>query len=125
MGLVLLLLLVIAAIAAYLWYRQKMAAPAEAPSPSNRFHAVTIRSRTDACPEVRALASTRFIAKEAPRLPLDNCSAPNCLCKYEHYDDRRGSENRREAPETTRHEASQRRSRKDRRKSQSELPHPE
>lgn len=120
MGLLLLLLLlcVIAAIAAYLWYRRQAATPVEAPPPSNRFHAVTIQSRADACPEVRALANTKFIAKEAPRLPLDNCTAVHCQCQYAHYDDRRAGENRREPSIPKKYEGKQRRERKDRRKAQ-------
>lgn len=115
MGLLLLFFVIIAAIAAYLWYRQKMAAPAEAPPPSNRFLSVTIHSRANACEAVRALASTRFLAKEAPRLPLEDCTVSNCQCRYEHYDDRR-DEDRREAPDKTSYKGEQRRARKERRK---------
>jgi hypothetical protein len=122
MGLLLLLLVVIAAIAAFLWYRQKTSASAEATLPSsNRFHAVTIHFRQDACPAVRMYASTKFLAKEAPRLPLENCTAPNCRCRYEHSDDRR-TETRREPSETKKFEGEQRREREDRRQGQPPSP---
>ncbi|HEU5338123.1 MAG TPA: hypothetical protein VFU39_02445 [Sulfuricaulis sp.] len=115
MELFVLLIVAMAAIAAFLWYRKKSSAPTEATSPSNRFHGVTIKFRADACPAVRMYESTRFLAKEAPRLPLENCTAPRCHCRYEHYDDRR-TEDRRDSSEETKFEGAQRRERKDRRK---------
>lgn len=111
----LLLLVVIAAVAAYLWYRQKQAPPANTPPPSNRFHAVTIKARANACPAARSLVTKKFIAKEAPRLPLENCTVPNCQCSYEHYDDRR-AQDRRDAQDKTHYKGNQKRTRKDRRK---------
>lgn len=121
MELVLLVIAAIAAIAAFLWYQQKTSTPDVTPSPSNRFHGVTIHFPADACPAVRMYESTKFLAKEAPRLPLENCTAPRCHCRYEHYDDRR-TEERRESSETTKFEGAQRRERKDRRKGQSPPP---
>lgn len=117
MGLLLLLFVVIAAVAAaYLWHRQKPAVTAEAPPPSNRFHAVAIHAHANACPEVRTLSSSKFLAKEAPRLPLENCTAPYCQCRYDHYDDRRAEEDHREASDMVRHQGEQKRVRKNRRK---------
>jgi len=90
---------------------------AEPTPPSNRFHSVTIRVGQDACPAVQALANTRFLAKEAPRLPLDQCTVPNCRCQYKHYDDRRDGEDRREERTSARHEGETRRhAREDQRK---------
>jgi len=109
---------VLAAIVAFLWHRKKTSTQTEAAPPSNRFHGVTIKFRADACPAVRMFESTRFLAKEAPRLPLENCTAPRCHCRYEHYDDRR-TEERRESSEQTKFEGEQRREHKDRRKRQS------
>ena len=91
---VLLLIVVAVVIAVLLWYRRKTPTSTEALPPSNRFHAVTIYSPPNACPSARMLGSTKFLAKEAPRLPLDNCTAPQCQCRYEHYDDRRADERR-------------------------------
>jgi hypothetical protein len=119
MGFLLALLVIAAVAAALFWYRKKIAAPTELPPVSNRFHAVTIRFGQDACPAVQALAKTRYLAKEAPRLPLDECTVAACRCQYRHYDDRRDEEDRREEPVSTpRYEGEQRRrSREDRRKS--------
>jgi hypothetical protein len=34
--------------------------------------------------------NTRFLAKEAPRLPLPGCDHPgSCKCTFRHYEDRR------------------------------------
>lgn len=115
------LLLVVAAVAAaFFWFRKKYPTTADSRPASNRFHAVTIRFRPGACPAVQALAKTRFLAKEAPRLPLDECTVPTCQCEYKHYDDRRDDEDRREesVAGALRYEGEQRRhSRRDRRKS--------
>ncbi|MHB8534582.1 MAG: hypothetical protein ACYDBW_03960 [Sulfuricaulis sp.] len=117
MGILLFLLVIAAAAAAYFWFRKKTAAPAEAPPVSNRFHAVTVRIRPGACPAVQAMAKSKFLAKEAPRLPLDECNAPTCQCEYRHHDDRRDDEDRREESVGARYEGKQRRNkREDRRK---------
>jgi hypothetical protein len=121
MGLVIFLLVIAAAVAAFFWFRKESAAKTMAqPRPvSNRFHAVTIRFGQDACPAVQALAKNRFLAKEAPRLPLDECTVADCQCEYKHHDDRRDEEDRREEPiSVPRYEGEQRRrAREDRRKS--------
>ena len=50
-----------------------------------------------ACEAVTALENVRFLADEAPMLPLSDCCNPSgCRCKYQHYDDRR-TEARRES----------------------------
>jgi hypothetical protein len=117
MGLLLLSLVVIAAFVALYWYRTKSAArlPAETHKQSNPFHAVTVRFRKDACDAVRQLEAKRFLAKEAPRLPLPNCNVKNCGCRFVHYDDRRGAE-RREEIRRTHADSAQRRSQQDRRR---------
>ena len=58
------------------------------------WHAVTIAARTDACAAAQACKGKRFLSKDAPRLPLENCDAARCECKYRHFDDRRGSARR-------------------------------
>jgi hypothetical protein len=64
---------------------------------SGRWHAVSIRSEQYCCPAAREIASVRFLAATAPRLPLSNCSASeSCACKYKHFNDRRGMPRRRE-----------------------------
>ncbi len=55
------------------------------------FHGVSIDSRNQVmCNAAAELHGRRFLADEAPRLPLDACLTPsNCHCVYKHFDDRR------------------------------------
>jgi len=58
------------------------------------FHAVTIQAGRHCCQEARALQGHRFLSREAPSLPLRNCSSDNCQCLYQHFDDRRAGPRR-------------------------------
>lgn len=58
------------------------------------FHAVTIQTGRNCCHEARALQGQRFLSREAPSLPLKNCSSDSCLCHYLHHDDRRAGPRR-------------------------------
>ena len=62
------------------------------------FHGVSIQTdELDACEAARDLENVRFLADDAPMLPLSGCSNPaGCRCKYRHYEDRR-TEARRES----------------------------
>jgi len=55
------------------------------------FHGVSIRpGESGACEAAQNLENRRFLADEAPMLPLADCSNPtDCRCKYQHFDDRR------------------------------------
>lgn len=59
------------------------------------FHAVSIRFNADACLHAKALQGRRFLATEAPQLPLMNCDAPSCNCHFMHHEDRRAGKDRR------------------------------
>jgi hypothetical protein len=59
------------------------------------FRAVSIEFSGEACAAARELAGKRFLESEAPITPLDGCDLPRCRCRYVHYNDRRGSEDRR------------------------------
>jgi hypothetical protein len=62
--------------------------------------AVRLVIQSDACVRATALTSRRFLAREAPALPLKGCTrATECNCRYNHYADRRGGP-RREAEAT-------------------------
>jgi hypothetical protein len=54
------------------------------------FHAVSIGPAPDSCAVAQSLRSLRFLSEEAPSLPLVNCNAAQCQCRYMHYPDRRG-----------------------------------
>jgi len=53
------------------------------------FHAVTIATGPRACAAARQLRDHRFLSRDAPPLPLKDCSCSNCECRYEHYKDPR------------------------------------
>jgi hypothetical protein len=73
-------------------YGPKMAGR-ERPNP---FHCVPIRLPKGACEPAKQLGAQRFLSKEAPLLPLANCTARSCRCAYVHHEDRRmGGEDQR------------------------------
>ena len=57
---------------------------------SNPFHAVSIQVAEQACSAAQAMSLQRFLSDEAPGLPLRDCGAADCSCKYIHHGDRRG-----------------------------------
>jgi len=60
------------------------------PGVSRRWHAVAIRPKGSTCEAVQACRSARYLSKEAPRLPLAECtSSDTCTCVYKHHPDRR------------------------------------
>jgi hypothetical protein len=72
------------------------AAKAAKREPRNRWHAVTILPGATRCQAVEAAKGRRYLSKEAPILPLRECDAAVCKCKYRHYQDRRGTPRRSE-----------------------------
>jgi len=87
------------------------------------YHAVSIKYGPTACNAAKALAGVRFLSTEAPRLPLPECDAGECQCRFAHHPDRRSNRDRRSpfAPGGfgggTGSFAQERREKKDRRKS--------
>jgi hypothetical protein len=58
--------------------------------PPQNWHAVGIRCAENACAAVQALRQRRYLSREAPRLPLADCTNPaGCHCRYRHFEDRR------------------------------------
>ena len=64
-------------------------------SQSTKFHAVSLQSMVHACKAAKDMEDKRFLSNTAPRLPLAECDALECNCKYIHYQDRRTNEFRR------------------------------
>jgi hypothetical protein len=62
---------------------------------STKFHAVSIRLGSNACTAAREIQGERFLASEAPQMPLPDCDASDCKCRFVHYKDRRTKDNRR------------------------------
>ena len=57
--------------------------------PIPHYSAVSIDCSGAECEAARAIHGVRFLGREAPNLPLGECSSPMCECKYSHYLDRR------------------------------------
>ncbi|HSM29748.1 MAG TPA: hypothetical protein VK854_03535 [Woeseiaceae bacterium] len=98
-----LLLLVVGLLIAWYFYRQGLDKPEERNdrrvSPtlknSSKYHAVSIKPGTYACSAANDLAGERFLASEAPSLPLPGCDATECDCHFTHHKDRRTGKDRR------------------------------
>ena len=61
------------------------------PTARRIFHGVAIVADSQhACTAVGPLTGVRYLADEAPILPVQGCSNPAaCRCKYQHFEDRR------------------------------------
>lgn len=58
------------------------------------YHCVAVQARDVACDVVRSVADERFLAAEAPTIPLSGCTEQACRCIYVHFDDRRAIDRR-------------------------------
>ena len=100
---IVLLLLVVGLLIAWYFYRQGLDKPEERKdqriSPARkdraRFHAVSIKPGAYACSAANNIAGQRFLAAEAPNLPLPGCDAAECECHFTHHNDRRTGKDRR------------------------------
>ena len=98
-----LLLLVVGLLIAWYFYRQGLDKPEErkdrrispALKNSSKYHAVSIKPGAYACSAANDLAGDRFLASEAPSLPLPGCDADDCDCHFTHHKDRRIGKDRR------------------------------
>ncbi len=97
-----LLLLVVGLLVAWLIYRQGLDRPAtrvdrriSAPGKSSHYHAVSVKPGAYACSEANDIAGQRFLATEAPEIPLPGCTSSNCECRFVHHNDRRSGKDRR------------------------------
>jgi hypothetical protein len=63
---------------------------------NTEFHAVSLKSSAYACEAAKGMQDKRFLSNAAPHLPLPECDALECKCKFLHHIDRRtGGEFRR------------------------------
>lgn len=67
-----------------------------------RFRAVGIRPADESCEAARQFGNMRFLCAKAPRLPLPECTAATCNCRYVHFSDRRTGLDRRATYDWTR-----------------------
>ena len=65
------------------------------PADDTRFRAVSIRPGDGSCEAARQFGNMRFLCTKAPRLPVPECTAAVCNCRYVHYSDRRSGLDRR------------------------------
>jgi len=89
------------------------------PAGTQRWHAVSVRPGSGACPAAASGKDRRWLSREAPLLPLPGCTKPDaCRCTYHHHDDRRAGGRRAGEVDAFRPPAqptTERRNRKDRR----------
>ena len=67
---------------------------------TNSYRATAVICGENSCEAVKAVSGKRFLDgdKDIPKIPLPNCDTPKCSCKYEHYLDRRNSDEIRRGP---------------------------
>jgi hypothetical protein len=78
--------------------REQAEASSRSASPRRKspYHAVSIRVGRSACLAAKTLEGRRYLATEAPQLPLAECSmSASCECRFIHHDDRRSGRDRR------------------------------
>ena len=63
-----------------------------------KWHAISIDVNDNCCQAAKALDGQRFLSREAPAMPLPNCDAAVCRCKYRHHEDRRDPDGDRRNP---------------------------
>ena len=62
---------------------------------SSPYHAVSLQCASNACEAAKAMTGRRFLSSAAPRLPLPECDALECRCRFAHHSDRRTGRDRR------------------------------
>jgi hypothetical protein len=62
---------------------------------AGRYQAVSVVSRTRACPAANEIDGRRFLADDAPLLPVPGCDSAKCNCRYARHGDRRRRGDRR------------------------------
>ena len=95
-------------VAAWLYQRRRQSRAAEEDRDSIRperrrisqqssdYHAVSIRLGRTACRAAAGIEGERFLSASAPKLPLADCDAAECDCRFVHHEDRRSGSDRRD-----------------------------
>lgn len=98
---IILLLLVLGLLIAWYFYRQGLDKSRDRPDrrvrslPGSEYHAVAIKPGSYVCSAASEIVGKRFLASEAPELPLPGCAAARCECHFVHFRDRRSGKDRR------------------------------
>ena len=95
-------LILVVLLLAWLLVRRRRQAKAALSTPASghfakntAYHAVSIKFSTIACQAARDLDGRRFLSTAAPKLPLPDCDARECGCRFVHHKDRRSGRDRR------------------------------
>lgn len=76
-------------------FRARRAAKAVPPQSARPFQAISVFRGVNACALAKRLSEQRFLAKDAPSLPLSGCTMPAaCECVYLKHRDRRAAQRR-------------------------------
>jgi hypothetical protein len=73
----------------HLFSKQEKKPATPSRQPSNPWKAIEVVASGNCCEAARRCIGKRFLIPQVPRLPMKECRAPRCECKYRHYDDRR------------------------------------
>ena|ERR1022692_1281502 len=77
------------------WLRGRVPTPRSSGVRAKTYPAVGIRYNLLACKAVQKYYDQRYLALDAPALPVAGCTVRPCPCRYIHYADRRAGEDRR------------------------------
>ena len=75
----------------------KKSVPSRKPAPPavEKWHAVSVQPGEPQCDAVLKQRGERFLAADAPRIPMPQCAWPaRCRCVYRHHADRRAGPRR-------------------------------
>jgi len=85
------------------WHRKHVQAevqlsrrPVQAHRVTNPYHAVSIKAGASCRQTALRYGLHRYLAQEAPSIPLPTCDTKNCRCRYLHHEDRRDEDDRRQ-----------------------------
>lgn len=78
------------------WRRDSTQTTHSADAKVKTYAAVGIRYNLLACKSVQKYYGQRYLAQDAPALPVPNCNVRPCPCRYVHFADRRSEDRRTE-----------------------------
>jgi hypothetical protein len=76
-------------------WREESELSSQSPTTMPTHRAVAVTPGAFCCKAVQQLEDQRYLSGDAPLLPLSECDQAACECTYEHHDDRRSDEDRR------------------------------
>jgi hypothetical protein len=67
------------------------------PARKRSYFGASLQPGPNACHAAKALSGKRYLANEAPKLPLSDCNAATCTCQILPHSDRRAGYDRRDS----------------------------